>query len=94
MNRFRQHPRLTQIRFLRSTAILKGRLANHGQDSNTDTKSHDAQCEVVVERSTEEVRTWKEKLATESEADVKADRGETEAGRKGNADKSRIERSG
>ena len=39
-------------------------------DSNTDTKSHDAQCEVVVERSTEEVRTWKEKLATESEADV------------------------
>ena len=39
-------------------------------DSNTDTKSHGAQCEVVVERSTEEVRTWKEKLATESEADV------------------------
>ncbi|KFY83979.1 hypothetical protein V500_09739 [Pseudogymnoascus sp. VKM F-4518 (FW-2643)] len=48
-------------------------------DSNTDTKSHGAQCEVVVERSTEDVRTWKEKLATESEADVKADRGETEA---------------
>ena len=39
-------------------------------DPNTDTKSRDAQWEVVVERSTAEVRTWKEKLATESEADV------------------------
>jgi hypothetical protein len=38
--------------------------------SNTETKIYDAEGKVVLEQSTDEVRNWKENLATESEADV------------------------
>ena len=39
---------------------------------NTDAKSNNASVRITSENSTEEVRTWKEKLATESEVDVRS----------------------
>lgn len=40
--------------------------------SNTDAKSNNASVRITSENSTEEVRTWKENLATESEVDVRS----------------------
>lgn len=37
---------------------------------NINSKVYDAHGRIVLESSTEKVRTWKESLATESEADV------------------------